>query len=121
MTAISTIRLARRVRSPARPLASRPSAPRIDVSGVRSSWLTVDTKSFFNRSSSCFSVMSRKVTTTPMRPSSVSMAAEVYSTGIVAPVRERKRSLLMARRGGSACVPQTVHSSAGPASATGDA
>ena len=43
---------------PAAPLTRSPTAPLIDVSGVRSSWLTVDTNSFFMRSMRLRSVMS---------------------------------------------------------------
>ena len=45
-------------RSPVLPPRMRPSAPRIEVSGVRSSWLTVETKSVFSRSSSLSFTMS---------------------------------------------------------------
>ena len=49
--------------SSATPAASRPSEPEIEVSGVRSSWLTVDTKPDLRRSTSSRAEMSR---TTPM-------------------------------------------------------
>lgn len=45
---------------PKTPPSSSPSEPRMDVNGVRSSWLTVETNSFFILSSRRRSVMSRK-------------------------------------------------------------
>ena len=47
LDAISTSARAFSGSSPATPPAISPSEPRIEVSGVRSSWLTTDTKSFF--------------------------------------------------------------------------
>ena len=56
---------ARGDRSPRVPPASRPREPRIEVSGVRSSWLTTERNSFFIRSTSRRWVTSRKTTTAP--------------------------------------------------------
>ena len=51
-TAIWIIRCARSGSGPSTPLSSSPSEPRIDVSGVRSSWLTTDVNSSLTCSSS---------------------------------------------------------------------
>ena len=51
---------------PSAPPAISPSEPRIAVSGVRSSWLTIETNSLFSRSTSRRWVTSRKTTTAPM-------------------------------------------------------
>ena len=64
-SAIVTIGPARGVSSPSLPPASRPREPRIEVSGVRSSWLTTERNSFFIRSTSRRWVTSRKTTTAP--------------------------------------------------------
>jgi hypothetical protein len=45
-------------KSPATPPQTRPSEPRMEVSGVRSSWLTVETNSLFMRSMRLSSVTS---------------------------------------------------------------
>ena len=45
--------------SPVTPPAISPSAPRIEVSGVRSSWLTTEMKSLFNCSTRLWSSTSR--------------------------------------------------------------
>jgi hypothetical protein len=50
------------------PLARSPSEPRSEVSGVRSSWLTIDTNSSLSRSITCCSLRSRMVTTRAVRP-----------------------------------------------------
>ena len=77
---------------PSAPAASRPREPRIEVSGVRSSWLTTETNSFFIRSTSRRWVMSRKTTTAPRTTSSSSRSSSrstsglaVISTGKVCP------------------------------------
>ena len=59
------------------------------VSGVRSSWLTIETNSLFSRSTSRRWVTSRKITTAPTTsPSSVSGVA-VTSTGSRRPSARR--------------------------------
>ncbi len=67
--------------SPTRPPASSPSEPRIEVSGVRSSWLTTERNSSFMRSTSRRWVTSRKTTTAPRTSASSSRGAAVISTG----------------------------------------
>ena len=62
-TAISTIRRPFSGISPTAPPASSPSDPRIDVNGVRSSWLTTETNSSFIRSTSWRWVTSRNTAT----------------------------------------------------------
>ena len=57
-TAISTIRWPFSGSGPSTPDSSSPSEPRIEVSGVRSSWLTIEVNSSFARSTSRRSVMS---------------------------------------------------------------
>ncbi len=76
---------ARGVRSPSVPPASSPSEPRIEVSGVRSSWLTTERNSFFIRSTSRRWVTSRKTTTAPRTTSSSMIGLAVISTGKVSP------------------------------------
>ena len=51
--------------SPRMPEESRPSAPRMEVSGVRSSWLTVEMNSSLSRSRALRWLMSRKLSTEP--------------------------------------------------------
>jgi hypothetical protein len=51
-TAIETMRSACGVSSTRAPLEISPNDPRIEVIGVRSSWLTTDRNSFFIRSTS---------------------------------------------------------------------
>ena len=65
--AIAIMPLARSGRGPAMPPATRPREPLIEVSGVRSSWLTVDTNSVFMRSMRLRSVMSDAMTMKPSR------------------------------------------------------
>ena len=60
---------------------SIPSDPSIEVSGVRSSWLTVDRNSSLIRSTSRRCVTSRKTTTAPVTRSSFSIGLAVSSTG----------------------------------------
>ena len=69
---MSTSGLASAGSSPATPPASSPSEPRIEVRGVRSSWLTTDTKWSFMRSASL-----RRVTSMPstMTPSTLAVGA----------------------------------------------
>ena len=87
--AMSTIRPAGAVSSPSAPPAISPSEPRIAVSGVRSSWLTMETNSLFIRSTSRRWVTSRNTTTAPIaRPSSISGVA-VTSTGTDSPSARR--------------------------------
>ncbi|CPU65138.1 Uncharacterised protein [Mycobacteroides abscessus] len=87
--ATCTMRAERSGSVPRAPLSSRPSAPRIAVSGVRSSWLTTDTNSSLSRSTSRRSVMSRNTTTAPsVRPSSLSGLA-VTSTATSEPSSRR--------------------------------
>ena len=50
LIAIDSMRSACGGMSPSTPPASRPSEPRIDVSGVRSSWPTTEMNSSFMRS-----------------------------------------------------------------------
>jgi hypothetical protein len=52
--------------SPNWPLASRPSEPRTEVSGVRSSWLTTEMNSSLSRSTARRRPMSLKLTTAPV-------------------------------------------------------
>ncbi len=80
-TAIWVIRCARSGSGPRTPLSSRPSEPRIEVSGVRSSWLTTDVNSFLVRSIMRRSVTSRKTTTAPRMHPSCTIGVLVYSTG----------------------------------------
>ena len=63
-SAIRSIRSAFSGESSSTPPASRPSAPRIDVSGVRSSWLTTEMNSSLTRSASRCSVTSWPVPST---------------------------------------------------------
>lgn len=58
--AVATIFPAIGDRSPVSPSLSNSSAPRIEVSGVRSSWLTAETNSLFIRVIAKRSVVSRK-------------------------------------------------------------
>ncbi len=83
--AMLAIDCARGVRSPRVPPASRPSDPRIEVSGVRSSWLTTERNSFFIRSTSRRCVTSRKTTTAPRTTSSSRIGLAVISTGKLSP------------------------------------
>ena len=70
---------------PAAPEATRPRAPRMEVSGVRSSWLTVDTNSFLSRSTSRLSEMS--LTDPPKnRPSDVQNSNKDSSNGKTSPL-----------------------------------
>ena len=64
---------------------SMPSEPRIEVSGVRSSWLTMERNSSFIRSTSRRCVTSRNTTTAPVMRSSLSTGVAVSSTGKVLP------------------------------------
>ncbi len=57
-TAISTMRRPFSGSSPSTPDSNSPSEPRIDVSGVRSSWLTTEVNSSFARSAARDAVMS---------------------------------------------------------------
>ena len=87
--AISTIRPAGAVSSPIAPPAISPSEPRIAVSGVRSSWLTIETNSLFSRSTSRRWVTSRKTTTAPIARSSSISGVAVTSTGTARPSARR--------------------------------
>src|SRR3954471_17566351 len=60
---------------------SRPSAPRIDVRGVRNSWLTVEMNSFLRRSRAVRWLMSRKLSTDAEKRSLSGMGLKAYSTG----------------------------------------
>ena len=80
-TAIETIRSACGVSATSAPLRESPSEPRIEVSGVRSSWLTTETNSFFIRSTSWRWVTSRNTTTAPVIRSSSISGLAVISTG----------------------------------------
>ncbi len=91
LTAISSMRCPFSAIGPSKPLLRRPSAPRMDVNGVRSSWLTVDTNSPFRRSMARRSVTSRNVTTAPrLFPSSSRIAVAEYSTGKLVPSGRQK-------------------------------
>ncbi len=83
--AMSTIRPALGANGPRAPPESSPSAPRIEVSGVRSSWLTIETNSLFIRSTSRRWVTSRKTTTAPVTASPSMSGVAVTSTGICSP------------------------------------
>ena len=64
------------------PPASRPRAPRSEVSGVRSSWETVEMNSSFMRSRARRSVVSVKATTTPTAlPFAVAMVGVGFDLG----------------------------------------
>ena len=92
-TAMSSMRLPWSSSSPNTPPAIRPSEPRIEVSGVRSSWPTTETNSSFMRSISRRSVMSLKVTTMPLvSPLSSWIGVLLNSTGNVVPSLRRKCS-----------------------------
>nr|WP_230207942.1 hypothetical protein [Microlunatus sp. Gsoil 973] len=78
--------------APSRSPDSRPSDPRIAVSGVRSSWLTTETNSCFIRSTSRREVMSRKTITAPGVLVSLCSGLDVTSTGISRPFGPRYRS-----------------------------
>ena len=103
--------------SPSMPPASSPSEPRMEVSGVRSSWLTMETNSSFIRSTSRRSVTSRKVTTAPVMLPSSSIGVLAYSTGNDAAVRAAKGGVLdlAAHPGGR--VARTGFTASPPASA----
>ena len=66
--AIATISRASSGSSPATPASSSPSEPRIEVSGVRSSWPTTDSSSSLIRSISLRSVMSSIIPIADVRP-----------------------------------------------------
>ncbi|MCR5873845.1 hypothetical protein LRS10_06430 [Phenylobacterium sp. J426] len=68
LSAMPISRPARSGSSPATPPASSPSEPAIEVSGVRSSWLTVETNSALACSARRRSVQSR-ITATAWTPS----------------------------------------------------
>ena len=70
-SATETISRASGVSGPSTPPERRPSEPRIEVSGVRSSWLTVETNSRLSRSTSCRCVTSTTLPATrrPRGPS----------------------------------------------------
>ncbi len=74
---------------PAVPLSNRPSDPRIAVSGVRSSWETVDTNSLFIRSSRFQPLMSRMIVDTDRSPFRDRWATITWETGISWPRRVR--------------------------------
>ena len=64
----------------------------MEVSGVRSSWLTIDTNSLFIRSTSRRWVTSRNTTTAPVTCSSSISGVAVTSTGIWSPSARVYRS-----------------------------
>ena len=67
------------------------SAPVIEVSGVRSSWETMETNSSL-RCSSCFSeVMSRSTTTTPTNEPTPSITGEMIECSTRSPTRTSSR------------------------------
>jgi len=73
---MSTSRAAGAGNMPAVPPARRPSEPEIEVSGVRSSWLTVETNSVFICSMRLRSLMSRTIATMSLRvPIAISLSA----------------------------------------------
>ena len=84
-TAISIIRWPFSGSAPSTPDSSRPSEPRIEVSGVRSSWLTTEVNSSLARSSSRRSEMFLKTTTAPVTLPSSTIGVDVYSTGKLVP------------------------------------
>ena len=88
-SAISTICAADGVSLPSAPPAIRPREPRIAVSGVRSSWLTMETNSLFIRSTSRRWVTSLKTTTAPIACSSSISGVAVTSTGMDRPSARR--------------------------------
>ena len=93
--AISTICRCFSGRLSSAPDETSPNAARSDVSGVLSSWLTVDINSSFILSSRRRSETSWNATTMPETlPSSISGLA-LYSTGIAVPSRRQNTSLFM--------------------------
>ena len=70
---------------PNTPASIRPSAPFIDVSGVRNSWLTVEMNSDLALSTTLRSLMSREIATKRAPASSGSMICKSTSTGICFP------------------------------------
>ena len=92
-TAICSIRWPSAGSVPSTPLSSRPSEARIEVSGVRSSWLTTEVNSSLTLSASSRSVMSRKTTTAPdVRSPSTMIGVLEYSTGKLVPSLRRNTS-----------------------------
>ena len=92
-TAMPTTRCPRGESGPSTPPASRPSEPRMLVSGVRSSWPTTDNSSSFMRSIARRSPTSRINSWTAGRPSNETPAA-VTSASIGCPSRRSRRALL---------------------------
>ena len=70
----------------------------IEVSGVRSSWLSVDVNSFLSRSASICCVMSRPWAMTEITsPSSLTSGVKLNSHMISSPSRRKQRSVLMSQ------------------------
>ena len=78
--------------SPTNPAESSPRAPRIEVSGVRSSWLTVEMNSSFMRSSAYRWLISLKLSTLPttLPPSCIGVSEN--STGKEVPSLRKNTS-----------------------------
>ena len=73
----------------------RPRAPRSEVRGVRSSWLTVEMNSSFMRSRAWRSETSWKAMTIPMTTPLSSCGRATYSTGKLEPSLRQKTSSMM--------------------------
>jgi len=85
MVASSSKRCARSGCALTAPFVSKPKAPRTAVSGVRSSWLTMDTNSSFILSTTRRSLTSRRTCTAPTTSPASTIGAVILSTQILAP------------------------------------
>ena len=97
LTAMLIIRWPRGESGPSTPPSSKPSEPRMLVSGVRSSWPRTDKSSSFIRSTARRSLTSRMSTWTAGRPSNVTPAAEISASSSLPSSRSSRASVCGAR------------------------
>ena len=104
--------------SPRMPEVSSPSAPRIEVSGVRSSWLTVEMNSSLSRSRAKRWLISRKLSTEPEERPNLRMSA-LQAAGQFRRPRRRSRPSSAFRRRKRFTNPSAAANAATPGSSAG--